>query len=71
MSAVDGVLSKVLALESSEKLQLIDKVLSSFYPTNKGVDKEWENEAEERINSHAQGSLPTLDEVDVLSKYKK
>jgi len=71
MSGIDGVLSKVLALESSEKLQLMDQVLSSFYPTNKGVDKEWENESEERIRSHEQGSLPVLDKADVFLKYKK
>jgi len=71
MLGVDRVLSKALALSSTEKLQLIDNILASFYPINKGVDNEWKNEAEERISSYGQGSIPVLDESDVLSKYKK
>ncbi len=71
MSGVGEVSSEVLASESIEELQRIDKERFSFYPTNKGVEKEWENESEERISSYEKGSLPTLDEADVFSKYKR
>lgn len=71
MSKINEILSGVTSLNANEKLQLIDKVLASIYPSNKGVDKEWENESEERIRSYEKGLLPTLDESAVLEKYKK
>ena len=71
MSTIDKILSDMSSLNADEKLQLVDKVLTSFYPNNKGVEQEWERESEERIRSYEKGSLPTLNATDVLSKYKK
>ena len=39
MSKINEILSEALALESTEKLQLIDKILASFYPVSKGVSE--------------------------------
>ena len=71
MSNINKILSDMSSLSSNEKLQLVDKILTSFYPSNKGVEQEWKRESEERILSYEKGSLPTLNENDVLSKYKK
>jgi len=69
MSMTDKILVDVLALNSSEKIQLIDKILTSLHPINKGVDAVWGDEAEERLAAFSEGRVPTIDERDALQKY--
>ena len=71
MSNIDKILLEALALESTEKLQLIDKILASFYVENKGVESVWNDEVEERIGTYENGNLPEIDEADTFAKYKK
>jgi len=69
MSKIDALLSDVRSLNSDEKLQLVDKILTSFYPSNKGVETTNRKEAEARIEAYDKGLLETVDEKDVFSKY--
>jgi putative addiction module component (TIGR02574 family) len=69
MSMTDKILVDVLALNSHEKIQLVEKILSSLHPTNKGVAAVWEEEAEERLVAFSEGRVPTVDVQDVLQKY--
>jgi len=71
MADIDKILSDIVALKSTEKVALIEKVLESIYPLNTGVEKVWNDEAEERITAYEQGRVPTIDELDVLKKYGK
>ena len=71
MSIIDKIFSEVSSLNSTEKLQLVDKILLSLNPTNNGVDKVWEEEAEERITAYGEGRVSTIDEQNVLKKYSK
>ena len=71
MSIIDKIFSEVSSLNSTEKLQLVDKILLSLHPTNNGVDKVWEEEAEERITAYGEGRVSTIDEQNVLKKYSK
>jgi hypothetical protein len=71
MPNIDKLLSEALIGESTEKLQLIDKLLASVYPVSKGVEVLWSNEAEERIESYENGNIPTIDEETTFAKYKK
>ena len=71
MADIDKILSDIVALKSTEKVALIEKVLESIYPLNTGVEKVWNDEAEERITAYVQGRVPTIDELDVLKKYGK
>lgn len=71
MSSINKVLVEALALESTEKLELIDKLLASFYPVSKGVEILWSNEAEERISTYENGTLPTIDLETTFAKYKR
>ena len=70
MSDIEKILTEALALESIAKLELIDKLLASFYPLNTGVEKVWADEAEERIVTHENGHLPSIDEEATFAKYK-
>jgi len=71
MSNINEILSEALALESTEKLELIDKLLASIYPVSKGVEVLWSDESEERIVSYENGNIPSLDEDTTFAKYKK
>lgn len=71
MSKIDKLLSEVLVLETNEKLTLIDSLLASIYPVSQGVEILWSEEGEERLQSHAQGNLPSLDEETTFDKYKR
>ena len=69
MSTLDEIYTDVLRLEPTEKLRLIEKILASLHPSNMGVETLWGNEAEERIESHAQKNIKAIDATTVLSKY--
>ena len=71
MSRINDIFSEVSLLNDTEKLQLVDKILISLNPANKGVETIWNDEVEERITAYGQGRVPTADEQDVLKKYSK
>ncbi len=71
MSTIDKIFSEVSLLKSTEKLQLVDKILISLNPINTGVEKVWEEEVEERIIAYSEGRVSTVDEQSVLNKYSK
>lgn len=71
MLAIEKILLDVLALKSEEKLALIDKVLTSLHPVNKGVDNTWSEEVDERVKTFNDGHIPATDEQDVFAKYDK
>lgn len=71
MSMINNILSDVSSLTSSEKLQLVDKILASIQPTNIGVETIWGNEAEERISAYNKGHVSAVDEKDVFTEYEK
>lgn len=71
MSIINDILSDVSTLTSREKLQLIDKILTSISPNNKGVNIVWGNEAEERRIAKERGDILTVDAKDLFSRYQK
>lgn len=71
MTTIDEIFLDILPLNHTDKLQLIDKILASLYPENKGVEMIWKDEAEERVTAYGQGRVPAIDEQDVLKKYRK
>ena len=71
MSIINDILSDVSSLSSKQKLQLVDKILASITPVNKGVNTTWGNEAEERLSAKNNGDILTIDEKDLFSRYEK
>ncbi|MEA2047140.1 MAG: addiction module protein [Campylobacterota bacterium] len=71
MSSLDKIIADILPLNTNDKLIVIDTILASLYPKNKGVEKIWEEEGHERIEAYHQGRVMALDEEDVLQKYRK
>jgi len=71
MPRVDEIFTDILSLKSTDKLQLVDKILASIYPDNQGTKAMWAHEAEDRIEAHSGGHIETIDEKDILMKYER
>ncbi|MCF6244977.1 MAG: addiction module protein [Sulfurovum sp.] len=69
MPNIDSILSDMATLSEREKLQLVDKILLSVQPINKGVDAAWSHEAEERVKAFDAENISIVEAQDVLEKY--
>ena len=64
------ILKKALDLPSSEKAELIDRLLSSLEKPERDLDELWAKEAEDRIDAYEKGELRALSIKEVLEKYR-
>lgn len=71
MLNIDKILANVLALKRDEKLQLVEQILISLHPLNKGVDATWAEEAEERVKAFEAGNIHEVDAQETFAKYDK
>jgi|WetSurMetagenome_2_1015567.scaffolds.fasta_scaffold1172381_2 putative addiction module component (TIGR02574 family) len=71
MSNIDNVLKEALTLNSSEKAQLIDKLISVLDKSDKEIDGLWAEEAESRIDAHDLGKIKKISLEKVLQKYRQ
>jgi len=70
MSTPNKVLKEALALKPTEKVKLIDKLLSSLDKPDKEIDKLWRKEAESRIDAYERGEIKAVTLEKVLERYK-
>ena len=71
MSVVEEIFLDVSLLRSQDKLQLVEKILTSLNPIDKNIEKIWANEVEERLEAYDKGLLSTVSAKDVFAKYQK
>jgi len=71
MLDIDKILENVLALKKEEKLHLVEQILTSLHPVNKGVDAAWAEEAEERVTAFDAGNVHEVDAQETFAKYDK
>jgi len=71
MSVVEEIFLDVSSLKSLDKLQLVEKILTSLNPIDKNIETIWANEAEDRLEAYDQGLLNTISAKDVFEKYQK
>ena len=71
MSVVEEIFLDVSPLKSLDKLQLVEKILSSLNPIDKNIENIWANEAEDRVEAYDKGLLSTVSAKDVFAKYQK
>jgi len=70
MALLDSVLQEALTLNPAEQAELIDKLLSNLDKFDRGIDKAWANEAENRLDAYERGELKSVSLETVLMKYK-
>ena len=71
MSVVEEIFLDVSLLKSLDKLQLVEKILSSLNPIDKNIENIWADEAEDRLEAYEKGLLSTVSTKDVFAKYQK
>jgi len=71
MSVVEEIFLDVSPLKSLDKLQLVEKILTSLNPIDRNIETIWANEAEDRLEAYDQGLLSTVSAKDVFEKYQK
>jgi len=70
MSTAKDILKEAIRLEPTEKVKLVDQLITSLDKPDKELDKLWAEEAESRLDAYKQGKLKAISLEDVLSKYK-
>ena len=58
-------------LSPSERIQLVDEILSSLDQTNPTLDASWAAEVEDRLAAYRRGEIKALELSEVLSKYHR
>jgi hypothetical protein len=71
MSVVEEIFLDVSPLKSLDKLQLVEKILTSLNPIDEKIEAIWENEVEDRLEAYDKGLLSTVSAKDVFAKYQK
>ena len=70
MSTAKDILKEAIQLEPTEKVKLVDQLITSLDKPDKDIDKLWAEEAESRLEAFKQGKLKVVSLEEVLSKYK-
>jgi len=70
MSTAKDILKEAIQLEPTEKVKLVDQLITSLDKPDKDMDRLWAEEAESRLDAFRQGKLKAVSLEEVLSKYK-
>jgi putative addiction module component (TIGR02574 family) len=68
--STDNIIKEALALNPSEKAQLIDRLIFTLDKADKEIDELWAREAEDRIDAYEQGKIKAISLEKVLQKYR-
>jgi len=71
MLAIEQIFNEISPLKPLDKLQLIERILTSLNQPTKSIDEIWASEAEDRINAYEKGLISVVNEEDVFGKYKR
>ena len=66
----DKLVSEIRGLPDSEKLRLVDAILSDLNKADPEIDRVWANEARNRWAAYKEGRIPTVSYEEVMSKYR-
>jgi putative addiction module component (TIGR02574 family) len=66
----DKLVSEIRGLPDSEKLRLVDAILSDLNKPDPEIDRVWANEAQRRWAAYKDGRIPTVSYEDVMAKYR-
>jgi putative addiction module component (TIGR02574 family) len=65
----EAVYARARELSPTERLDLIDQILSSLDVPDPAVDRLWAKEAEDRLAAYRRGEIRAIPLSDVLEKY--
>jgi len=71
MSVVEEIFVDVSPLNSTDKIELVDKILTSLNPIDDDMEAIWSEEIEERVEAYDRGLLSSVSSSDVFAKYHR
>ena len=69
-STSQAIIEQAKQLSALEKIEVVDALLASVDKPDAEVDKQWANEAEDRLAAYRRGEVKALDLNQVLAKYR-
>ncbi len=65
----EALCARARELSPTERLDLVDQILSSLDETDPAIDRLWAREAEDRLAAYRRGEIRAIPLSDVLAKY--
>ena len=68
---IERLAAEIHALAESDKLELVDAILTDLDKPNPEMDRIWAEEARKRWAAYKAGSVTSVDYETVMAKYRK
>ena len=65
-----AIIEQAKQLTALEIIEVVDALLASVDKPDAEIDKQWANEAEDRLTAYRRGEIKALDLNQVLAKYR-
>jgi len=69
--SVDKIAEEVRELPDTEKLRLVDTILSDLDKPDPEIDRIWAEEARKRWTAYKSGKVPTVSYESVMAKHRR
>ena len=70
-TSADKLVSQIKDLPDTEKLRLVDAILSDLDKPDPEIDRIWAEEARQRWTAYKAGRLSTVSYEEVMAKYRR
>ena len=65
------VLGEALSLTASDRISLVDTLISSLDHPDPSIDALWQRESENRLKAYKKGRIKAVSLAHAIAKYKK
>jgi putative addiction module component (TIGR02574 family) len=69
--SIDKIAEEIRALPDTEKLRLVDTILSDLDKPDPEIDRVWAEEARKRWAAYKAGKVPTVSYESVMAKHRR
>jgi putative addiction module component (TIGR02574 family) len=69
--SVDKIVEEIRELPDTEKLRLLDTILSDLDKPDPEIDRVWAEEARKRWAAYKAGNVPTVSYESVMAKHRQ
>lgn len=69
--SVDKIAQEIRELPDTEKLRLVDSILSDLDKPDPEIDQVWAEEARKRWAAHKAGKVPTVSYESLMTKHRQ
>jgi len=70
-ASANTILNQALKLSSSERAEVVEKLISSLDAPDATIDSIWAKEADSRVEAFERGGIESISAEKVFEKYRK